>query len=64
MTVLLPTFRIQEGYGPCSWPRSLWQWQVGLPQRVVRSTRVPGRHGPSLAISAATWRRRRGLVFG
>lgn len=46
-----PTFRIHDGYGPWSWVGSSWQRHLGEPHRVVRSTRLPGRQGPSLAIS-------------
>ena len=27
----------------------MWQWQPALPQRLVRSTRLPGKHKPTLA---------------
>ena len=63
VTVLPSTFLIQDGYGPCSLGGSLWQRQVGLLQRVVRSTRLPGGQAelgdlggdPSLATSAGLW---------
>jgi len=37
---------------------SVWQWQLRLPQRLERETRLPGRVGPSAAISSVSSRRR------
>ena len=42
----------------------MWHRQRGEPQRVVRSTRLPGRHGPSAAISSAIWRWRCPVLAG
>src|SRR5690242_20905348 len=36
----------------------------GEPQRVVRSTRLPGRQRPSWAISSAIWRWRSSVLAG
>ena len=64
MTVLPSTFLIHDGYGPCSLGGSPWQRQVGLLQRVVRSTRLPGSRAElgdlGSDLSLATY----GLVFG
>ena len=50
--------------GPCSCGGSPWQRQPVLPQRVLRSTRLPGSGRPKVAISAVILTRRRSIVAG
>src|SRR6266851_2197908 len=51
---VLPSFlRVRWWEGPCRRGGSAWQRQLGWPQRVIRSARVPGRAKPRAAISAA-----------